>query len=168
MLSEVIRLYGEYGFLSAKLINDNCDFTYQALSNYYSIREISNACGKDDVFLKHKSAGAKALHVILCEIYGSDNVIEEYSEKWLVNKKTGKRMYCDFYIPALKLSVEYDGEQHDEYIEFIHKNYKNFFEQVYRDRLKEHILLSHGIRTIRIKYDCKMTLETIKDILPNI
>lgn len=162
MVNDIIELYNEYGFLSAKLINDNCDFTYQALSYYYTMDEISRLCGQENVFLKFQSVGAKSLYKILCELYGDENIIKEFSESWLINNITGKRMYVDFYIPQLKLAIEYDGSQHDTYVEFIHKNYRNFYYQVYRDRLKERLLLSHGIKTLRIKYEEKLSTDSIK------
>lgn len=161
MIEQIVELYNEYGFLSAKLINDNTDFTYSAISNYYSMKEISEFCGKENVFLKFESSGAKCLYKILKELY--HDVECEFTADWLINPKTNRKMYVDFYIPSEKIAIEYDGMQHDKYIEFIHKNYKNFYYQVYRDRLKENILTKHGIKVIRIKYEEKISIESIKN-----
>lgn len=165
MIDDVLELFNKYGFLSAKLINDNCDFTYQALSYYYSMDEISDFCGVDNAFVKFRSSGSKVLEKILVDIFSKENVVCEYSEKWLINPQTKKRMYVDFFIKSINTAIEFDGKQHYEFIEFIHRNYKNFFWQVYRDRVKEKILLKHGIKTIRFKYDENLSNEYVRNKL---
>lgn len=161
MISDTIALYNEYGFLSAKLINDNCDFSYQALTYHYTMKEISNIIGVENAFLKSDSSGAAELHNALCLIYGKDNIKKEYYEEWLRNPKTKKIMYIDFYIPDSKLAIEYDGKQHYEFVEFIHRKYKNFYNQVYRDRIKERLLRQHGIETVRFKYNEIINYDTV-------
>ena len=165
MLNDVKSIYEEYGFLSAKLINDNCEFTYQALSRYCSMEEISKECGTENAFVKFQSTGSKALYSILCDIYGKDDVCKEYSEPWLINPHTGKRMYIDFFLKQENIAIEFDGLQHYKYVEFIHHTYKQFFEQVYRDRIKEKLSLKHNIKTIRFRYDEKITLDFVKEKL---
>ena len=168
MISDVISLYNEYGFLSAKLINDNCEFTYQALSYYLSKEEISAIIGVENAFLKKESSGAIQLYKELCLIFGDDNIKKEYYEDWLRNPKTNKIMYIDFYIPNSNLAIEYDGKQHYEFVEFIHRKFKNFYNQVYRDRLKEKILKKHGIKTIRFKYDEEINHDTVMNKISNV
>ena len=97
-----------------------------------------------------------------------DNIIKEYTTEWLINPKTGKRLYVDFYLKGYDIAIEYDGEQHYKFVKFIHKKYKNFYNQVYRDRTKEKILLNHGIKTVRFKFDENITKSHIKEKISNV
>lgn len=161
IISDVLDIYNEYGFISKDLINNNCDFTYQALRYYYSKEELSTILGVENPFLKRDSSGAKQLYKILCSMFGKDNITKEYHEPWLRNPKTNRIMYVDFLIKNVNIAIEYDGKQHYEYIEFIHKKFKNFYNQVYRDRIKEKILDKHDIKVIRFRYDEKINEDTI-------
>lgn len=164
MLSEIKMLFDEYGYLSAKLINDNCQFTYQAVRHHFDMKAISQAVGVENAFLlniRRESSGSKELYNMLVSIYGKEDVESEYYEEWLRNPKTRKIMYVDFYIKSERIAIEYDGKQHFEYIEFIHRNYKNFYYQVYRDRIKEKLLAQHNVRVIRFRYDEPLTEANI-------
>lgn len=164
------ELYNEYGALNARLINDNCDFTYQALTLHFTPERLAEMIGATDAFSgnKRNSAGSLVLFRVLCDMYGADNVIKEYSEPWLINPKTNHRMYVDFYIKDTDLCFEYDGMQHYEYTQYIHTNFKVFFNQVLRDRFKEKILRQHNMRLIRFRYDEKITSELVKEKLRNV
>lgn len=155
MLLSIKKLYDEYGYLSAKLVNENCIFSYQALRYYLNMSDISEYLGVENAFLNNKrhSTGSNVLYKTLVDQFGEEDIIEEFNSEWLINNQTGNRMYVDFYIKSLNVAVEYDGEQHFKYIPFIHRNYKNFFNQVCRDRLKDKQLAEHGIKIIRFKYD---------------
>lgn len=166
MLQKIVELYKKFGFLSAKLINDHCDFTYQAASNYYSMDEISNACGEKDVFLKFGSTGEKVLSIILPQLFGE--VYQEYTADWLINPETGKHLYIDFYIPSLQIGIEYDGKHHEQYIEFLHGDYGKYKSQTRRDELKDALSEKNGIKIIRIKYSEAITKDFILHITSNI
>ena len=161
MIDDVISLYNEYGFLSAHLINQNCDFTYQAISRYYSMEDICKLVGDENAFAKSKSAGSIILRDILHSLY--NNVIEEASFGWLINPKNGKRMYVDYYVPEKKMAFEYDGQQHNQYVEYFYKTFKNYYNAVYRDRTKEKLLAKHGIQLVRIDYSEPLTIEYLKE-----
>lgn len=73
----------------------------------------------------------------------------------------------DRYVPELNLLIEYDGEQHFEYIEFIHKNEVQYENMKARDSIKTKYAIDKGFNFIRIAYfeDCHKTLsEMIESI----
>ena len=46
-------------------------------------------------------------------------------------------MYLDFFLPAIFLAIEVDGEQHDTFNKFFHKDGKGFSNSIRRDERKE-------------------------------
>ena len=165
MTAEVKEVIEEYGFISKELINDNCSFTYQALSAHFkNKKELSNYFGYDDLFKYGRSSKEKHIAKILDEVIGNEYYIREYSWDWLVNKN-GKRMYVDFYIPNKNTVIEYDGEQHFKFVQRFHKTEECFKRQVERDNIKNELLNKNGINIIRIPYTEKITKEYICGLL---
>lgn len=160
MIDDVKSLYEKYGFLSANLINQNCEFTYQALSYHFSMDMLCDIVGDKDAFTKSKSTGSKELKLILDNLY--DDVIEEATFDWLINPKSGKLMYIDYYVPSENIAFEYDGQQHNCYIEYFYKRFKDFYNSVYRDRMKEKLLAKHNVKLVRIRYDEPLTEDYVK------
>jgi predicted Zn-ribbon and HTH transcriptional regulator len=62
------------------------------------------------------------------------------------NSKTGKRLKFDFYIPAINLLIEVDGEQHER----ASYGKENFKETQYRDNLKNSYVEKEKIELLRI------------------
>ena len=146
------------------MINDECEFTYQAVRFYFKNKEeLSHALGTNNAFCDSKSAKAKVIYQILNQKY--DDVKTEYSWDWLKNDRTNRSMYVDFYIPSINTVIEYDGEQHYKYCPYFHRTLEQFENQVYRDKLKDMLLKEHNIRIIRIKYNDKITNSFIYNIL---
>ena len=73
------------------------------------------------------------------------NIIPEYKFKkirpdWLKNFKTEKNFELDFYCEELKLAIEYQGLQHEEYVPFFHNNdINNFYIQQENDKFKKKV-----------------------------
>ena len=44
-----------------------------------------------------------------------------------------RKLKFDFYIPSLNTCIEYDGEQHDNYIEYFHLSNQEHTDQVHTD-----------------------------------
>ena len=166
MIDGVKAAYDKYGFLSANIINQTCDFTYQGLSHYFSMEDICKIVGDENAFAKSKSSGSKALKIILESLY--DNVIEEATFDWLKNPNTGNNMYVDYYIPKINIAFEYDGQQHNKFVKYFFKTYRDFFYAVYRDRIKERLLSKHGIALIRIDFSEPLTEKYIKEKIQHI
>ena len=164
-IDEQIKLiFEKYGFISRSLIDDECEFTYQALKPYYKNKnEISQSLGVENAFCDKLSAKAEIIYLILKEIY--PNVIKEKTWDWLINDKTNKSLWVDFYIPSINTAIEFDGAQHFHYVERYHKTYDGFLESVYRDKLKDKLLNEHGINLIRISYKDKISKTFINSVL---
>jgi hypothetical protein len=84
---------------------------------------------------------------------------------FLNNKITGGNynLEIDCYNDELKLGIEYDGAQHHKYIPYFHKNKEAFYNQKYRDTLKEYMCKENGIKLIRVPYT--VSIENIESYL---
>ena len=84
---------------------------------------------------------------------------------FLNNKITGGNynLEIDCYNDELKLGIEYDGAQHHKYIPYFHKNKEAFYNQKYRDTLKEYMCKENGIILIRVPYT--VSIENIENYL---
>jgi len=71
---------------------------------------------------------------------------------FLKNPETGKNLEIDCFCEEYSLAVEYNGVQHYKYPSVFHKNEREFYNQVYRDRLKRKLCDKHGIYLISIPY----------------
>ena len=61
------------------------------------------------------------------------------------------RLRLDFFCKKLRLALEYDGPQHEEFIPFFHESEQNFKEQLERDSQKERWCRLNDITLVRIK-----------------
>lgn len=165
MKNEVKKLFDKFGFISKGIINNNCDFTYQAFRSYFkSPEDISKFLGVKNAFKYGRSSKEKLILSHLKELFLESDIETEKSWEWLKGKND-KNMYCDFYIKSLNTVIEYDGEQHYKYIEVFHNSYEEFKAQQRRDKLKDELLGKNGIRVVRIGYYEKITIDFIKSIL---
>lgn len=161
---QVKAVFDRYGFISKSLIDDECDFTYQALKPYYkNKKQVSEMLGVKNAFCDKLSSKARVIHLILDEIY--TDVKPEKTWNWLINDMTNKNLYVDFFIPFINTAIEFDGAQHFHYVERYHKTYEGFLNSIYRDRLKDKLLDEHGIRLIRISYKDKISKSYILNLL---
>lgn len=166
LVSEIKRVYDKYGFIGREIIDNECEFTYQALSYYFeSQKEISNAIGVEDAFLHELSVGAQIIYDYLKDRYGGDSFEIERTWSWLKNDKTNSNLYVDFYIPSLHTAIEYDGAQHFNECEWFHRTRSDFEEQIYRDRLKDKLLKEHRIKVLRFSFKDKLTNELLAQSL---
>lgn len=74
----------------------------------------------------------------------------------------GKNLSYDFYLPDYKLLIEYQGIQHEKYINCFHKNKYAFVKQKEHDKRKKDYADSHNIRLLEIWY---WDYENIENIL---
>lgn len=93
-------------------------------------------------------------------------VVEEYTGKpfpkarpnFLRNEITGAHnLELDCFNNDLKIGVEYNGEQHYNYIPYFHKTKDAFYNIKYRDDMKKRLCLENGVKLIVVPY-------TVKDI----
>ena len=169
MLSEVKKIYMKHGFITSRLINEECDFTYQAFSIYYdSIEDISLAVsnGKSKYIFNNSWMSADIQKILnYLYLYIDKNKISiEKTFDWLITEE-GTHMRLDIYIEDKNLCIEYNGKQHYEYTPFFHKDKEAFKRSQKRDQLKKELLEQHNIKLVQIKYDTKITEELIKEII---
>lgn len=73
--------------------------------------------------------------------------------KWLVNPLTGKCLEIDCYNADLQLAVEVSGEQHYFQENYFYKGDRSkFLAQLYRDKVKQELILERGINLIVVPY----------------
>ena len=90
---------------------------------------------------------------------------------WLRNPKTNRKLEIDLWFPALKLAVEYDGEQHFRPVVFngnLDRAKKNLKGVKYRDRLKNKLIKQHPNDVqyfVRFSHKESITEPNIKDKL---
>lgn len=84
---------------------------------------------------------------------------------FLNNPVTGGsyNLELDCFDSELRLAVEYNGRQHYEYTPYFHKNKEAFYNQKYRDDMKQRICRDNNINLITVPYTVK--LRDIKDYI---
>lgn len=71
---------------------------------------------------------------------------------FLRNPETGKALELDCYDEEYKIAVEYNGIQHYKFPSAYHKTEKEFYDQLYRDRLKKKLCEDAEVYLIPIPY----------------
>lgn len=72
---------------------------------------------------------------------------------WLINPETGARLELDCYNDELKIAVEYNGEQHYKWPNFLNQTYEQFINQVRRDSFKMDICDRNNVYLIVVPYN---------------
>lgn len=107
------------------------------------------------------SKGEQECKEILKTIYPKHE-FKKVRPAFLKNPKTKRNLELDLYNEELKLAVEYNGQQHHEFIPRFHGNRRRYREQVYRDDLKRELCKRAGIYLIVVRYDEKDIGEYIR------
>lgn len=105
--------------------------------------------------------GELILFKVLEEVLAGHEFINHGYYSFLPSPK-GYPLQLDRYYPGLKLGWEFDGKQHEEYNKYIHRSQKNFEYYQECDRLKEKYCKQEGITLIRVAWNDKITVESIK------
>lgn len=85
---------------------------------------------------------------------------QKYFKEWNIGVH-----YFDFYLPELKLIIEYHGRQHYEYVDFFHSSIEDFLYRKEKDKIKKETCLKHNLNYISINYHNYEQLELILTIL---
>ena len=72
-----------------------------------------------------------------------------------------RTVYVDFLIRSKNIFIEYDGGQHDRYIEFFYDDYQDFVNRVNRDLWLEKYCKSRGITLLKISWKDNNRLEEV-------
>jgi very-short-patch-repair endonuclease len=79
----------------------------------------------------------------------------------IMNYPLGNRQTIDIFVKDFNIGIEVDGKQHDNFVEFFHKNLLGFNIQKLLDRKKEVLCKELGIVLVRIKYDKGVNKDTL-------
>lgn len=96
------------------------------------------------------------------------NIKFEYDKffKDLINPRTNQHLFVDFYLPELNTVIEFNGEQHYNYVPRFHGEdkalgLKRLSYQKYRDDLKRFYCYKNKIKIIIIHYNQQDLIESI-------
>ena len=119
----------------------------------YNPNDVKDA--DNNIYYTHEQKGKRESHIrrILQNIF--QKPFPSVKPSWLVNDKTRRKLEIDCFNLELRIAVEVQGEQHYNYLPFLHKNYENFLKQQERDLLKSKIIEDRGIRLIQVPYNVK-------------
>ena len=95
------------------------------------------------------------------EFYFKQNKIEYEKQKTFKDCKYIKHLKFDFYLPKHNILIEYDGQQHYEFVEYFHKTHDKFEEQQLKDKIKNNYCYVNKIKLIRIPYWDEKNIENI-------
>ena len=104
----------------------------------------------------------RQLYEMLCKIYPIYDIVYEQAIPQLNQR-------IDLLVKELGIAVEYDGRQHEEYVDFFHKDVGGFISGIRRDRHKEEFCAEHGVKVVRLSGDiADLNLEDLKNIIDEI
>jgi len=110
-----------------------------------------------------QSRGAQWLGEMIEKKFHSYKIVREHI---LYQKNTRHIKGChynypavrlDYYLPQLHIGFEYDGPQHDRFVEFFHKDAKGFRRSQIRDKNKSAWCVKKGIELIRFSWKNRLT-----------
>lgn len=151
-------------------LNERFPEEYTVLSNYTgSLNKVyvrHNKCGnewwiKANHLLSHnmcpRCKESKGETLVRAFLVSRELPFEE--QKTFPNLKRIKHLSYDFYVPRLKLLVEYQGKQHYEAIDYF-GGQERFIEQKISDNIKRKYAKEHGFRLVEIPYTVN-NIETV-------
>eukprot|EP01124_Arcella_intermedia_P000149 TRINITY_DN10077_c0_g2_i1.p1 TRINITY_DN10077_c0_g2~~TRINITY_DN10077_c0_g2_i1.p1 ORF type:complete len:479 (+),score=84.32 TRINITY_DN10077_c0_g2_i1:66-1502(+) len=106
---------------------------------------------------KNKRAKQRYLGLLLMELFENEVCFEDY-----IFKCSDKVYVFDFFIPARRLVIEYQGEQH--YTNVL-SHWLSLDEQKRRDEDKRRVCLEEGFTLIYVPYWWDASLESLKHLL---
>jgi hypothetical protein len=89
---------------------------------------------------------------VLVERWLTANKIDHIQQYKFEDCKYKRKMPFDFYLPNYNILIEYNGQQHYEFVQYIHKSYERFIEQQERDIIKSQYAIDHNILLLTISY----------------
>lgn len=162
LIQELIDLYEEYGYCSAKIIVDCSRFSLEVYLRRFG--SLNNALEKAGLPIRNPGESIIADSVInkIAEILEEEPEPEKTFD-WLRNDKTGRNLYLDAFFPNHNLAVEYNGKQHyeecEKWLGFVPRD--NLEVRQYRDKRKAELLKKHKINLLVIKYDESISRDNL-------
>ena len=104
-----------------------------------------------------KSKFQHQIYLELKELYPHDIIFEEV-------KIPDSRLRIDFVIPSVRLIIECQGKQHEEFSTRFHKYREDFIRQQNRDSMKRDFCEINNLTLVEVPYGSKRTVaEFIRD-----
>lgn len=91
--------------------------------------------------------------------------IREKTFPWLLNEKTGKNLYYDFYLTDLNIAIEYQGEPHFKPIKHFGGD-KAYKKRIFNDELKKRLSKENNVSILYIDY--RESINEIEDKIKNL
>jgi len=102
------------------------------------------------------------LFELVKEIYSEYEVVYELLIPYLNQR-------FDIFVLELGIAIEYDGEQHEKFNEFFHKDINGFIESKKLDNSKEIFCEENGIKLVRIKgFVFDINKNKLRDIIDSV
>ena len=91
---------------------------------------------------------------LILKILDNQNILYYHNHNLhgCINPETNKKLFVDFYLPKIKVVIEYDGKQHYQYSNSGWNTYDNYLINHKRDQYKNNYCKNNGIGLIRIPY----------------
>lgn len=130
----------EYDLSDFKTVNDKIRITHECGHSY--LGRVSNHLSGQGCSRCRSSIGEKKIQTWL----EANNIsfVAQY-------KLDGFRYRYDFYIPALNMLIEYDGEQHFREVEYFGGK-KAYIQRQRNDKIKTSLAKKHGYLLVRVPY----------------
>ena len=90
-----------------------------------------------------------------------EKILREKTFPWLKSPRGGA-MRVDGYISSQRLCLEFDGLQHDQFVKLWHGSLEYFEYRKECDALKERLLLEHGLKLVRFRWDDNISAELVR------
>ena len=104
-----------------------------------------------------RSNGQYHLGQQLRTLYKSATILEEFIIP-------GTKLSLDFFVPSFKAAFEFQGQQHDGFNSFFHKDKKDFVKQTQRDQTKKDWCRLNSIKLIEIR-NSNISFAELKDAI---
>lgn len=136
----------------------DCGATTYVRSSYLSTGHSTTCgCGR---FIYGMGGSKGEQHIV--ELLSKNSIVFE-REKVFKDCYNGLYRY-DFYLPTLKILIEYNGQQHYEYTKVFYKHRADFLKAQERDRRKITYALAHNIKIYCIPYWEINNLHDLNDL----
>jgi hypothetical protein len=127
--------------------------------NSYAVQQSSS---KQNSSIPKTSKGEDVLAEVFQDIL-QKKIQRNVRPNFLRNPESGKALELDCYDPEYKIAVEYNGIQHYKFPSAYHKSEKEFYDQLYRDRLKKKLCDEEGVYLIPVPYWVDMCVSDPND-----
>lgn len=101
------------------------------------------------------SAPQRFIYNECVKIYGASNVLWE-----LVIPELGQRF--DIFLKQFGIAIEIDGEQHDRYVDFFHKDINGYMNGIHLDKTKMQWAKDNHVSVIRYSTLKMPTIEQVR------